>query len=374
MNILIFSWRGPRHPNAGGAEISTHEHAKGWVRGGFSVTLFTSYYPGAKRDEVIDGIRVIRRGKQVFGVQWEAFKWYIFESHSKFDLVVDQFHGIPFFTPLFVKIKKLAFIHEVTKEVWWMNPWPKPFNLIPSIIGSAFEPLVFKIFYHNIPFMTVSQSTKDDLIKWGIPKVKVTVVHNGINVAKLVKLPPKEKKKTAIFLGALSKDKGIENALKIFSLISRKENDWQFWVVGKSDSKYLSYLKNLAKNLGILNKITFFGFVTESKKFELLAKAHILVNPSIREGWGLVVIEAASVGTPTIAFNVPGLRDSVKNHDTGLLCEGSVKEFADLVVELLNDQKKYQRMCKDAISWSRSFSWDKATKKSLGLIKTVATD
>src|SRR6266498_3127303 len=110
MNILIFSWRGPKHPNAGGAEISTHEHAKGWVKAGHRVTLFTSYFPNSKKEEVIDGIEVKRYGRQMFGVQWEAFVWYLFKPHEKFDLVIDEFHGIPFFTPLYVKVKKMGFI------------------------------------------------------------------------------------------------------------------------------------------------------------------------------------------------------------------------------------------------------------------------
>ncbi len=125
MNILILSWRGIGHPNAGGAEIVTHEHAKGWVKAGHQVILFTSYFPDAKREEVIDGIEIKRYGRQMLGVQWEAFKWYLFGVHCKFDLVIDQFHGIPFFTPFYVRSKKIAFIHEVAKEVWRLNSLPK---------------------------------------------------------------------------------------------------------------------------------------------------------------------------------------------------------------------------------------------------------
>ena len=243
MNILIFSWRGLGHPNAGGAEVSTHEHAKGWIKAGHSVTLFTSYYQGAKRTEQIDGVTIIQKGRQFFGVQWEAFKWYLFKDHPKYDLVIDQFHGIPFFTHLYVRAKKLAFIHELTKEVWSVNPWPSPFNLIPAFVGPIFEPLIFKLFYKDIPFMTVSESTKKDLIEWGIPGSNISVVHNGLNAPKINYNLPKERVKTLIFLGALSKDKGIEDGLKIFSLINNREKDWRFWVVGKGGAHYLNNLK-----------------------------------------------------------------------------------------------------------------------------------
>ncbi len=373
MNILIFSWRGPGHPNAGGAEKSTHEHAKIWVKAGHEVTLFTSSYPGAKSNEKIDGVNIKRAGIQIFGVQLEAFKWYIFSNKQKFDLVIDQFHGIPFFTPLYIKTKKLGFIHEVTKEVWVLNSWPKPFNLIPAVLGTLFESSIFKLFYRNIPFMTVSESTKTDLVKWGIPKEKITVIHNGINIPKIKILPTKEKEKTLIFLGALSKDKGIEDAIKVFSIINRKEKNWQFWIVGKSDSRYLSELKVLAEKLFLKGKVKFWGFVGEEEKIRLLSRAHILINPSIREGWGLVVIEAASVGTPTVAYyNVAGLRDSIISGRTGILSRfHSVESLEQEIMDLINNKDKYNSICKNAISWSKEFSWEKSTKISLKLINDL---
>lgn len=369
MNILIFSWRGPGHPNAGGAESSTHEHAKGWVRAGHNVTLFTSHYQGARREENVDGVTILRAGSQVIGVQIEALKWYLFSSHRKFDLVIDQFHGIPFFTPFFVRRKKLAFIHEVTKEIWKLNPWPKPWYFIPAIFGSLLEPLIFRFFYRRMPFMTVSESTKKDLMSWGIPAENVRVIHNGITVPH-IKIPAKENKKTLIYLGSLSKDKGTEDALKVFSLL--KKEDFQFWVVGKSDPRYLKFLKKMSQKLGIGKRVKFFGFVPEVRKYELLAKAHLLINPSIREGWGLVVIEAARMGTPTIAYNVAGLKDSVVDGKTGILCQyNSVSNLADEILKLLEDEERLKVMSKQAILWSKKFGWNKSVEESLILINNL---
>lgn len=375
MKILILSWRGPKHPNAGGAEISTHEHAKGWVKADNEVTLFTSSYVSAKREETVDGVKIIRRGRQVLGVHFEAVKWYLFENHDDFDLVVDQFHGIPFFTPLYVRGKKLAFIHEVTKEVWRLNPWPWPFKQVAAFIGGVFEPLVFKLLYKNIPFMTVSESTKQDLVNWGVPKRNITVVHNGVTIPKINKLPSKEKIKTLVFLGSISKDKGIEDALSIFSLINYKEKDWQFWVVGKSKPHYQDYLKNLGKDLRLDGKLKFWGYVSERKKFELLSRAHILVNPSIREGWGLVVIEAGSVGTPTVGYNVAGLRNSVLNGKTGLLSQPTnTKALTIKIVKLTNDKLRLREMSRNAYSWSKKFRWKNACWESLKLIESLVNE
>src|SRR3989339_1635231 len=102
MNILVFSWRDPKHPNRGGAEQVMHEHMKGWLEADHKVTLFSSEYPGSVSKEVLDGVRIVRGGSQYLGVQFEGFKYYL-ANKEQFDLVVDQFHGIPFFTPLYVK-------------------------------------------------------------------------------------------------------------------------------------------------------------------------------------------------------------------------------------------------------------------------------
>lgn len=370
MNILILSWRGPGHPNAGGAEISTHEHANAWVKAGHSVTLFTASYKGGKKEEWLDGIHIIRSGRQFFGVQWEALKWYLFAPYPKYDLVIDQFHGIPFFTPFYVRVKILAFIHEVTKEVWRLNPWPWPFNQIVGMLGTFLEPSMFKILYRHIPFMTVSESTKKDLIAWSIPPDNITVVHNGLHLPK-AKIYPKEQKKTLIFLGALSKDKGIEDALRIFSKLSSGDDVYQFWVVGYGGSDYLKSLKLQVKKLNIGRKVKFWGFVSERLKYKLLSRAHILINPSIREGWGLVVIEAASVGTPTVGYNVAGLRDSIIDSKTGILCDPNPDACAEAVLSLIRNEEKYQRFRQECFEWSKKFTWEKSTRESLKLIEKL---
>ena len=371
MNILIFSWRGPGHPNFGGAEISTHEHAKGWVKSGHEVTLFTSIYKGGKEEEIVDGVRIIRSGSQVLGVHWEAFKWYLFKNRQKFDLVIDQFHGIPFFTPLYVREKKLGFIHEVTKEVWKLNPWPKPFNLLPYVFGTFFEPLVFSLLYKNIPFMTVSNSTKKDLEEWGIKSQNIFIVHNGVSSKFIKNFKDKEKRTTITYLGAISRDKGIEDALKVFALLKQKNNNFQFWVIGKSDVNYLSFLNEKIKKLNIKDDIRIWGYVSEDKKDNLLSRSHLLINPSIREGWGLVVIEAARVGTPSVGYDVAGLRDSIVNGKTGILCKPNPKDCSEEIFSLINNKRKYNMLRENCIKWGNGFSWEKSVDQSLNVLKRI---
>lgn len=374
MNILILNWRDIKNPNAGGAEIVTQEHAKSWVQSGNQVTFFSSHFGGAKKEEIIDGITIIRRGNAIFGVQIHAFFWYLFSRSDRYDLVIDQFHGIPFFTPLYIRSKKIAFIHEVAKEIWKLNPWPKPFNLIPSIFGVFFEEWIFRIFYKSIPFLTVSNSTKKDLIDWGIPKNNITVVLNGVSKPHTSKRK-KQTTKTILYLGALASDKGIFDAIAVFSELFQMDPNYQFWIAGKGDDKITNSLKEMVEKKGMQRCTKFWGYVDENKKADLLSSAHILIHPSVREGWGLTVIEAASFGTPSVAFNVPGLRDSIKNGVTGALVDGrSNKEMALRVTDLVKNNAVYKRYQAECLKWAGRLTWEKSTTESLSYLKRVVNE
>lgn len=371
MKILVFSWRDPKHPLAGGAEQVMHEHMKGWIANAHKVTLFSSRFARSEAQEILDGVRIIRGGYQYLGVQVAGFLYYL-KNGAQCNFVVDQFHGIPFFTPLYVRKPKLAVIQEAAKGVWLLNPLPFPFNWLVGVVGFLGEPLIFFL-YKRISFMTGSHSAMEDIMKLGIPKENITIVPHGVIVKKPSPFPKKEKKPTVLYLGVLSRDKGIEDALKCFSILKRKDK-WQFWVVGKADTEhYMEKLVDLCRSLNLGETVKFWGFVSQEKKFELLAKAHVLVNPSVREGWGLVNIEANSMGTPVVAYRSPGLVDSVKEGISGIFCkENSPHSLASTVIELLNNGGRYIALCRSSFAWSKNFSWGNSRKQSLQLIEKIA--
>jgi glycosyltransferase involved in cell wall biosynthesis len=370
MNILVFSWRDPKHPLAGGAEQVDHEHHKGWMEAGHFVTLFSSTFPGAKKTEEIDGVKVIREGNQILWVQIAAFVWYLFQEHDEFDLIVDEFHGIPFFTPLYIKKPKISVLQEVAREVWLKNDLHYPLNLIVGYFGYYLEPLFFS-FYKKIPFMVGSDSAKYELSQIGIKKTNIEVVPHGVVLDIPKKLPNKEKINTVVFLGALAKDKGIEDAIKTFKILN-KEGKWQFWIIGKGGDDYISYLKKLCRRYGIFEKTKFWGFVSQKEKFQLLAKAHLMLNPSLLEGFGLVNIEANAVATPVISYNSPGLIDSVKNGVSGIVIDSNSPEsLAMEILKILNDKKLYKRLQAGAVNWSKKFNWKESRQLSLALIERI---
>jgi glycosyltransferase involved in cell wall biosynthesis len=169
--------------------------------------------------------------------------------------------------------------------------------------------------------------------------------------------------------------KGIEDVMKAFFYILRELKSARLWIVGDGDKKYVEELKETMKRYAISPKVKFFGKVNKSKKFELLRKAHILLHASVKEGWGLVIIEAASQATPSVVYNVAGLRDSVKDGKTGVvLKENSCKEMATEAVDLFKDRRRYAIFQKNALAWAKSLTWEKATRQSSDLIKKVCVE
>lgn len=355
MDILILNWRDIKHPLAGGAEISLFEHAKYWKKNGAKVVWFASFFPGGKKEEEIEGIKILRSGSH-YSVHFLAFLYYFRGRLGSPNIVIDSFHFLPFFSPLyFKKAKIVALINEVAGRVWFSNIF---FPL--SLIGYLIEPLFF-IFYRQKQFITSSGSTKKELMKFGISLENINIVYHGVTTKKISDEIVKEKKPTIIFLGRLSADKGIKDAIKVFSNLKNRVKDLKLWVVGHEEENM-----NLDK---YNSQIIYYGYVDQDKKFELLKKAWILIHPSLKEGWGLTVIEAASQGTPTVGYNTEGLRDSILDGKTGLLADPNPESLTNEVYKLISDEKLYNRLRLGAMDWAGRFRWEESNSKSWNVIK-----
>lgn len=369
MRVLILNWRDINNPSSGGAEILTHEIAKRLVILGNHVVQFSSFFEGAHRKEVVDNVEIIREGnadiRTLFSsVHFRAFLFYQREKR-KFDVVIDEVHGIPFFTPWYVKGKKIVLICEVASDLWM-----KVFGSFFGLLGRIVEKFYLFFVYRNIPFFTISDSTKKDLIGDGVNKKNIIVLPMGINVPQNMGGAKKEKEKTLIFVGRLTAAKGIEEALNALEEIVRKNKMVRLWIVGRGEASYIQQLKRMCKQLHVEDNVTFYGFVSEEKKFALLARAHLLIHPSLREGFGLTIPEAGYVGTPVVAYNSPGLRDIVKNGKNGILVtERSPESLTNAVTKLLSDELLYHKLCQGAKEEARQYNWDNTASVMLENLK-----
>lgn len=372
MNILILNWRDIKNPSSGGAEILTQEIAKRFVKWGHQVTQFSSCFQNCLAEEKVDGVKIIRRGhpdvRHFLGsVHFLAFWYYLKNFRGKFDVIIDEVHGIPFFTPWYVKEKKVVLICEVADKLWI-----KMFGSIFGTLGLITEKFYLVNIYRNIPFLTISDSSKEDLIRNGVERKNITVLPMGISFPNNLRKFKKEKDPTLIFVGRLSKVKGLEDAIFSLEEISQKIPKVKLWVIGLGDIQYINYLKKLSRKLKINDRIVFFGFVSERKKFELMSRAHILIHPSFREGFGLTVPEAGLVNTPVIAYNSPGIRDVVVNNKNGILLnDNSPKSITNEVISLLYSESRYKRLCRGAELEAIQYNWDKTAKVALSNLKKL---
>jgi cellulose synthase/poly-beta-1,6-N-acetylglucosamine synthase-like glycosyltransferase/glycosyltransferase involved in cell wall biosynthesis/O-antigen/teichoic acid export membrane protein len=361
ISVLIFNWRDTHHIWSGGAEIYIQEIAKRWVKNGASVTLFCGNDGHSPKTQMVDGIEVIRRGGTYLVYMW-AFLYYVLKFRGKYDVIIDCENGIPFFTPLFTTKKIFLLVHHVHQEVF-REHLMFPLSSLARFLEGSLMPFV----YRNHSVVTVSESSKIALENLGITKARnIQVIHNGINHAAFTKRK-KTKNPSISYLGRLKPYKNVDIAIKAFQKIYADYPSATLSIIGDGESK--KKLMNLVKKLELSNAVTFCGKVSEKEKATLLAKSWVVVQPSMAEGWGITVIEANAAGTPVIASNVSGLKDSVIDNHTGLLVK--VRDIAVLentLRKVITDNAYREYLSENAHIWSQNFNWDTSSENFYRLI------
>ncbi len=364
MNILILNWRDIKNPMAGGAEVLTDELAKRWAIHGHRVTLFTSSFLGASAYENFDGVTVIRRG-QWWNVQVWAFFYYIFLFHNSTDIIIDEVHWFPFFSVLYARKKAVLLVCEVARRFFFrLFPFPLAF------VGRAIEKFYFFL-NRSVPVLTISLSTKHDLIEEGIDEEHITVLPMGLTVP-IRKSHIKEITITLLFVGRLHPLKGVVDAIEAYAFIRHDLPSAKLWIVGTGDASYVETLRKRIKQLKLINDVQLLGYLQEKDKFERYQKAHLLIVPSFHEGWGLVVAEAASQETPSVAYNTAGLRDVVVDGVTGVLTRKNTPEdLANVALALWKNKKQYRRLQQTGKRRAGEMSWDKTASSALTALQSI---
>lgn len=361
MRFLVINWRDIKNPEAGGAEIHLHEIFKRITQDNHQVTLLASKYKGCKKEETIDGIRVIRIGTK-FTFFFFVFLYYITKFRKyNFDFVIDDISKMPLFTPLYVRKPLIAIIHHIHGKTLF-----KELPFILAIIVYLCERLI-PLFYKKIPIVTVSESTKKELIFKGFSRDDIEIVYNGVNNNLFVP-GTKSKKELIIYVGRVKKYKQLEDLIIAFKVVKENGRNLELIIAGRGD--YHEKLRELVKKLNIdSNSVKIYQDITEQEKISILQKGWVYVITSMKEGWGLSLIEANACGTPIIAYNIPGLKDSVKNGQTGLLVKSrDIKKLAKTIDKVLSDTELRKKLTENTTIWARNFDWDKASKQFLRLV------
>jgi glycosyltransferase involved in cell wall biosynthesis len=362
MRIVHVNHRDIRNPRAGGLEVLVHEFSRRWVAQGHQVTILCSGFSGGLAKEVVDGISTYRTGREEFfnfiaGAQLVRKKW--FEA----DVIIEHLCKVACFIPWF--LRGHAFLAEVP-HLFDRHIFRETNLLLGSYV--YFMERAIPVVYHSCPVWTISQSTKKKLVERGFTDGKIGVFSPGVDQNFLRGDRKPAARPSVLFIGRLRRYKGLIDPLLIaWKDVLKRRPDAVLQIVGRGELE--GELRGAVKSGNMEGSVKILGGVDEEKKRELLRSAWMLVFPSAVEGWGIPVIEAGVVGIPTVASDSPGLRDTVRHGETGLLVpHGDAKALADALVQMMEDDSLRERFGLAAKKWGEQFDWDNQARMALEFV------
>ena len=361
MNILWLSWKDRENPLAGGAEVVAHELAKRLVADGHAVTFVTAGFNGAAPETTTNGYRVVRVGSR-FTVYLAAWRWYRAHGRGQFDLVIDECNTMPFFAKFYTRTRTVMFFHMLCRQIWF-HEFPQPL----STIGYLVEPVYLRLLA-SLPAITISESTRQDLMRYGYQARNIKVISEGIELEPVSDIDSISKftDPTMLSLGAMRAMKRTLDQVKAFEIAKATIPNLKLKMAGDSSGPYAKKVLSYISSSPYKADIEVLGRVTKEQKITLMQRAHFITVTSVKEGWGLIVTEAASQGTPAVVYNVDGLRDSVRDGQTGLIVATNTPiALADKISKLLSEPKLYSALQHSGWEWSRTITFDRGYSELL---------
>lgn len=283
-----------------------------------------------------------------------------------FDVVVENVNKLPLFSPLWVEEPQVVLVNHlfgatafreaslpVALTVWGSE------KLLPAVYGGQ-------------PFHAVSESTARDLERRGIPGHRIDVVYGGVDHDRYRPDPGGSRypAPTFVSVGRLKRYKGLGVVLRALARLAGRGVKYRWRVAGTGDD--LQRLERLARDLGVAGQVEFLGYVSEGKKVEVYRRGWANLYPSPKEGWGLTNLEAAACGTPTIASDSPGLRESVRDEETGFLVpHDDPGAWAERMQVVARDREVREELARGALRFAEAFTWDRAARETEALLKAV---
>ncbi len=373
MTILWLTWKDAHHPAAGGAEIVASELCKRLVRDGHRVTMLTCGYAGAPAEEIMaDGIHIIRVGSNRYSHPIQALLYYMRRLRGRCDLLIEEVNGgVPYFSAMFAgKSKRLMLYHQLAR-INWLYEMRRP---ISHLGYYGLVPLVTRLSgLSGAPTITVSESTRRTLASHGFNPRNIRIISEGITMPPLEKLQNVTKyvQPTVLSLGAMRAMKRTLHQIAAFEIAKKRIPNLQLKVAGAADTAYGRRVLARIEASAHRGSIEYLGHVSAGDKRRLMQQSHLILQTAIEEGWGLTITEAASQGTPAIAYNVAGLRDSIRHQRTGLLTPEHPQALAEGIVAALTDSTKYETMRSNGWEWSKLITFDKSYEDFMTVVSAL---
>jgi glycosyltransferase involved in cell wall biosynthesis len=366
VRILLVNWQDRENPQAGGAEIHMHEIFGRLATAGHEVTLLCGGWPGCPPHARLDGIEIHRVGtRHTFPLLARRYFDRVFgDVAPSLDVLVEDVNKIPLYTPRWRGIRRVV---ALVPHLFGGTVFQELAAPLAAAVWLAERPLARA--YRNVPFEAISESTAEDLARRGIPRAQIEVIYPGIDTRGYTPQPAsRDPRPTFAYLGRLKRYKGVHNVIRSFGAMENRDATLE--IAGAGD--YRPRLEALANSLDLGERVRFLGRISEREKLTLLRRAWALVFASPKEGWGITNLEAAACATPVVASNSPGIRESVRNGETGYLVKhGDTLAMAAAMDRIAASRSLVEQLGRSARAFAETFTWERAASETAAHLERV---
>ncbi len=360
--VHVLAWRDLVDIEAGGSEVHAAKILAIWAEAGLDITMRTSYAQGHPYEGTRDGYRIVRKHGR-FMVFPTAVLAELSGAHGPRDGLVEIWNGVPFLTPLWATGPKIAFVHHVHRDMWDMVLEDKL-----ARAGKFFEHRIAPPLYRRTPVVTLSHSSRHELVDYlGLRPQQVTVVPPGID-ERFSPGGTRSERPLVVAVGRLMPSKRFDELIRVADEVRRTVPDLQLVIVG--DGYERPDLEAQVASLDAEDWVRLAGKVSDEELLSLYRRAWAVASASIAEGWGMTLTEAAACGTPAVASDIAGHRDSVAAGRSGLLAPDSRGLVRDLTA-VLTDASLREALSTGALAHAATLTWE-AT--ALGAFTPLADD
>jgi len=355
VRILLVNWQDRENPQAGGAEIHLHEIFGRLAAKGHNVRLLCGGWPACPPRAQLDGIDVFRVGTR-HTFPFLAHRYYRAHLDTWADVLLEDINKVPLYTPRWRAKKTVALV----PHLFGSTAFQELSAPLAAAVWTAERPLGSA--YRNVPFEAISESTADDLAARGIPRSSVEVIYPGVDtIAYTPDASARSEKPVFSYLGRLKKYKGVHLVIRAFAGIGLPDATLE--IAGAGD--YRPELEALARSLDLGDRVRFLGRISEADKLALLRRSWALAFASPKEGWGITNLEAAACATPVVASNSPGIRESVRDGETGFLVpHGDVAAMSAAMRRIAASRELVVALGTHARVFAESFTWERAAEQT----------
>ena len=357
LKILWLAHRDPLNPRSGGAERTIYEVCSRLAKKGYKITLLTGGWKKCKPAENIEGIEIHRFGKNL----GPHIALPVFLLKNRYDIVVNDLgHAVPWFTSrVFAKHIVVFFRHLHARSL------PGQVSPLFAKLITAIEKCYF-ILYHDSVFVTESSTSKTDLLRLGIIENEIVMNPPGVDM-NLFHPAAKTQFPSVVYFGGMRRYKRPQEILFLLKDLLNKIRGIKLFIIGSGPEE--ENLRKLALELNLLDDVIFKGRVSNKDLAYIVASAWLNVHTSVTEGWGLSVLEASSAGTPSVAYEVPGIVDVIEDGINGIkVKDGDRKALVEAAYSILSHP---ERWWKSSVKVAKKYSWERTAELWETLIKEI---